>query len=164
MRKTVGLSVIAFLALCTIFTRQIFAEEKQVMKSCPKLSNALISPQHPTAKALDRKYYLKSRSEIKNGGSVSPSSTGRVYKFVRVGNFGSANWTKERYPEQIAVLFKDTKKNSQPTIKSSIMVGEIEDFCINCLDAAAKVESVERILKNWGASDYEIECIKQLSK
>jgi len=161
MRKSVRLSVMAFLSLCTIFTRQIFAEE--TLKSCPTLSNALISPQNPIAKALDRKYYFKSRSEIKNGGSVPPNPTGRVYKFVRVGNFGSANWTKEQYPQQIAVFF-NRSKNNQPTIKAATMVGEIEDFCINCMDAAAEVESVERILENWGASDYEIRCIKQLSK
>jgi hypothetical protein len=164
MKNPVSLSVIAFLALCIVFEKEIFAGEKQLLKSCPKLSSAIISPQHPTAIALDKKYYSKSRSKIVNGGSVSPSPTGRVYKFVKVGNFGSANWTKERYPQQIAVLFKDSKKNNQLIIKESIMVGEINEFCINCLDRAAQVESIERILKDWGASDYEIGCIKQLSK
>jgi hypothetical protein len=158
MKKLILFTITTFLLICFAFT-----ERAMVSPSCQGLNTAMISAQHPAAKDINEKYraqsYAQRHDQQVNGNSVYISPTGKVHNFIKVGNYGSADWTTAENSPSIAVAFED----NQLLAKKSLMVGELTEFCINCLDQLSAVDSIEIILKSWGASDNTIQCIEKLS-
>jgi hypothetical protein len=172
MPRIPKLTLMAFLMPITILASKMFVIPSGMAQpnmglsnnNCPPLSTAAIPLDHPIVGQLNKQYreegsvryredlYGRERFTL-NTEWADPNS--RVTSLVKVGDYGLARWGRK---QTIVVYFK----KNQLGLYSSDLVGHFTDTCINCLDAAAAVESAERILKRHDVTDADIKCIDQL--
>jgi hypothetical protein len=168
MPKILKLTVVAFSMLNIVFASKMLAGTPSANNSCPPLSKAVIPLDHPIVEQLNKQYRQEGsmkyiQAKYRQGftaNTVWPHPHGRVTGLVKVGDYGLANWGAATWTtSQLIVVY--FQKN-QLRLGGSELVGHFEDTCINCLDAAAAVESADVILRKHDVSDADIKCLNQL--
>jgi hypothetical protein len=151
----------AFFMLNLVCVGKMLAAKPSSDHRCPPLSKAVISLDHPIVAQLNKQYLtegsVKYREEKYRRQSITLNTVWadpntKVTSLVKIGNYGLARWGRQQW---IVLYFQ----KNQLRLNGSDLIGHFEDTCINCLDAAAAVESAEVILKRHDVADADIKCL-----
>jgi hypothetical protein len=103
---------------------------------CPNLEKSLVSPKSPLVAKLNKKFRAQNQP-------------GQIYNFVRMGNYGAALLATSNTADRVAIKFKGNKLDKAVAISSLTNIRN-------------RVDSVAIVLKSWGASSNNAECVQGL--